>query len=125
MLVRCLLSGLLTAVGMSIIVDDEPKLFGALLSPWSSVLEHCRFDLVGRITSSFSPEDLLEFPESFYWRIPPSDSDSEIQADSPGVVDAANSSTARPKPFGHEHWGLGPGTGRHFAMAGPWMKPVT
>jgi hypothetical protein len=78
---------------MSIVVDDEPKLLGAFIALvfgagtiwWAGLL-------------LLWPEDLLEFPESsFEWIAP---SDSEIQAGSLGVVEKANTLTARPESLG-------------------------
>jgi hypothetical protein len=90
---RCLLGVLLTVTGFSMVMDDEPKLLWCIITLFFCICTVCSAGLL-----LLPPEDLLEFPESYFWWIAPSD--SETQADSSRVADTANSSTARPEPLG-------------------------
>ncbi len=93
LLTKCLLGSLLTAAGMSIVVDDEPKLMGAFIAVVFGV---CTIWWAALLL--LPQEDLLEFPESsFEWIAP---SDSEIHAGSLGVVEKANTLPARPESLG-------------------------
>ncbi len=90
---RCLLSVLLTVTGFSMVMDGEPKLLWCLITLFFSVCTVCWAGLL-----LLPAEDLLEFPESHFWWIPPSE--SEVEEGSHGLRDAEEPPTAMPQPFG-------------------------
>jgi len=89
---RCLLGVLLSATGFSMVVDGEPKLLWCLITLLFSVCTVCWAGLL-----LLPPEDLLEFPESHFWWIPPSE--SEVEEGSYGLREADEPPATMPQPL--------------------------